>query len=217
MTVATAIHAYASGNWHVHTGNEDAFVARWTEFRDWARDTQPGSVSGTLMHDKGEPSHYVCLFKWQDLAALNAFLGHPDLGPKIGACMGLCDDTKSPTSHGRSRFGRGRTYTSARDAGQSEDVRMERHVLLDDPGYRELMALHACEWRVELGALPGCSVGDVVEIDIGAEDEYTFWKPDGVRVASLPIAATEEERDSLSGWVSLHNPRGGDQPDAVTQ
>ena len=94
MAVATAVHAYASGNWHVHTGNEDAFVARWTEFRDWARDTQPGFVSGTLMHDEGEAGHYVCLFEWQDLAALNAFLGHPDLGPKIGACIGLCDDTK---------------------------------------------------------------------------------------------------------------------------
>ncbi|MGO9179518.1 MAG: hypothetical protein ACLQBX_18155 [Candidatus Limnocylindrales bacterium] len=90
-------------------------------------------------------------------------------------------------------------------------------MLLDDPGCRELMALHDCEWRVESGALPGVSVGDVVEIDIGAEDEYTFWKPDGVRVASLPIAATEEERDSISGRVSLHNPRGGDQRDAVTQ
>ena len=86
---------------------------------------------------------------------------------------------------------------------------MERHVLLDDPGYRELMALHACEWRVELGALPGCSVGDVVEIGIGEEDEYTFWKADGVRVASLPIATTEEEKNSLSGWVSLRNRAAG--------
>ncbi len=43
MTVATAVHAYASGNWHVHTGNEDAFVARWTEFRDWVWTPSPAS------------------------------------------------------------------------------------------------------------------------------------------------------------------------------
>ena len=86
---------------------------------------------------------------------------------------------------------------------------MPRHVLLDDPGYRELMALHACEWRVESGSLPGLSVGDLVEIDIGTEDEYTFWKADGVRVASLPIASTEEEKNSLSGWVSLRNRAAG--------
>jgi hypothetical protein len=85
---------------------------------------------------------------------------------------------------------------------------MERHVLRDDPAYRELMALHACEWRVESGSLPGTSVGDLVDIEI-AEDDYTFWKPDGVRVATLPIAATEEEREDTSGWVLLHNRAAG--------
>jgi len=85
---------------------------------------------------------------------------------------------------------------------------MPRHVLRDDPGYRELMALHACEWRVESGSLPGISVGDLVEIEI-AEDDYTFWKPDGVRVTTLPVASTEEERDDTSGWVALRNSTAG--------
>ena len=66
------------------------------------------------------------------------------------------------------------------------------------------MALHACEWRVESGSLPGVSVGDFIDIEV-AEDDYTFWKPDGMRVAILPIASTEEERDDTSGWVSLRN------------
>jgi hypothetical protein len=86
---------------------------------------------------------------------------------------------------------------------------MPRHVLLDDPGYRELMALHACEWRVESGSLPGASVGELVDIEIAQEAEYTFWKPDRVRVATLPIAGTEEEKDDTSGWVSLRNSTAG--------
>ncbi len=81
---------------------------------------------------------------------------------------------------------------------------MAGHVLLDDPIFREVMRLHACECRIESGSLPGCSVGDVVEIDI-ADDEYVFSNPDGVRVASVSIASTEEEQD-VSGWVSLRNP-----------
>jgi hypothetical protein len=85
---------------------------------------------------------------------------------------------------------------------------MQGPVLRDDPAYRELMALHACEWRVESGALPGVSAGELVDIDI-AEDDYTFWKPDGVRVATLPIDSTEEEKDDTSGWVSLRNRAAG--------
>jgi hypothetical protein len=70
------------------------------------------------------------------------------------------------------------------------------------------MALHACEWRVESGSLPGASVGDLIDIEI-AEEDYTFWRPDGVRVTTLPIASTEEEKDDTSGWLSLRNPTAG--------
>jgi hypothetical protein len=87
-------------------------------------------------------------------------------------------------------------------------MRMQGHVLRDDLAYRELMALHACEWRVESGSLPGVLAGDLVDIEI-AEEDYSFWKPDGVRVATLPIASTEEERDDTSGWVSLRNREAG--------
>jgi hypothetical protein len=52
-------------------------------------------------------------------------------------------------------------------------------------------------------------VGDVVEIDVGEEDEYTFWRPDGVRVASVPIASTESERNNVSNWVELRNRAAG--------
>ncbi len=80
-------------------------------------------------------------------------------------------------------------------------------MLRDEPGSRDVMRMHAFECRVAPGSLPGLSVGDLVEVDI-ADDEYTFSKPDGVRVASVPIASTEEEKD-LSGWVTLRNPAAG--------
>ena len=95
------------------------------------------------------------------------------------------------------------------EPGGTLPVKMQRHVLLDDPGYRALMALHAREWRVESGSLPGVSVGELVDIEIAQEAEYTFWKPDGARVATLPIASTEEEKDTLSGWLSLCNRAAG--------
>ncbi|MGA2512624.1 MAG: nickel-binding protein [Candidatus Limnocylindrales bacterium] len=87
-----------------------------------------------------------------------------------------------------------------------KNTAMEDHVLLD-PGYRDLMRLHACVFRFESGTLPGFSVGDLIEIE-GTDDAYTFSKPGKGRVATLPVASTKEERN-ISGWVSLRNRAAG--------
>jgi hypothetical protein len=85
---------------------------------------------------------------------------------------------------------------------------MAGHVLRDEPGYRDVMRMHAFECRVPSRSLPGVSVGDLVDIEV-AEEDYTFWKPDGVRLATLPIGGTEEEKDDTTGWVSLRNSTAG--------
>ncbi len=58
--------AYASGNWHVTKGKEEAFVETWTELLEWTRKTQPGLVRATLMRHEGQPQHFVSFAEWED-------------------------------------------------------------------------------------------------------------------------------------------------------
>lgn len=90
----TDVQNYSAGDWHVLAGNEDAFVARWTEFLEWARASVPGFLSARLVRDVGEPGHFISLAEWESLEAATAWMALPDFGAKFGACSALCDQAR---------------------------------------------------------------------------------------------------------------------------
>jgi uncharacterized protein DUF4160 len=45
---------YASGSWFVSAGREDEFIARWTEFPGWTRESAPGLLSARLIQDAAD-------------------------------------------------------------------------------------------------------------------------------------------------------------------
>ena len=92
MNTTTAIQNYASGDWRVRPGSEDDFIARWTEFLDWTRESAPGLLSARLIRDADEPGHFVSFAEWQSLASLNAWRGLADFATKLGACRAICED-----------------------------------------------------------------------------------------------------------------------------
>jgi heme-degrading monooxygenase HmoA len=49
---------YTSGMWLVNEGEEEAFVAAWTEFVTWAR-SMPGSGTFRLVRDVDEPTRFM--------------------------------------------------------------------------------------------------------------------------------------------------------------
>jgi heme-degrading monooxygenase HmoA len=85
---------YSSGDWHVRAGSEDAFIARWTEFLEWTRDSAPGFVSARLVRDVSEPGHFVSLGEWKDAPAAAAWMTLPDFAAKYGACAALCEEAR---------------------------------------------------------------------------------------------------------------------------
>ena len=90
----TDIQDYSSGDWHVRAGSEDAFIARWTEFLEWTRDSAPGFVSAKLVRDAADTSHYVSLGEWNGAAAAAAWMTLPDFAAKYGACAELCEQAR---------------------------------------------------------------------------------------------------------------------------
>jgi heme-degrading monooxygenase HmoA len=63
---------YTSGTWVVKEGEEDAFVAAWTEFVEWASE-QPGSGTFRLVRDVEDPSRFMSFAPWESFEAQRAW------------------------------------------------------------------------------------------------------------------------------------------------
>jgi heme-degrading monooxygenase HmoA len=63
---------YTNGVWIVKSGEEDAFVAAWTEFASWGH-TWPGSATMQLVRDTYEPSRYMSFGAWESFDAQRAW------------------------------------------------------------------------------------------------------------------------------------------------
>ncbi len=83
---------YASGDWVVTAGNEQAFIGRWTEFLGWTREAAPGLRWARLLQDDKDPRHFVSFASWESLEALGSWRALPEFPSRMGACRALCDD-----------------------------------------------------------------------------------------------------------------------------
>ena len=71
-----------TGTWIVKSGEEDAFVADWTHFAEWAA-TQPGATTLRLGRDTGDPSKYVSFAPWVDEPSVRAWKSQPEFRDRI--------------------------------------------------------------------------------------------------------------------------------------
>jgi len=83
---------FASGNWCVSPGREEEFVARWTEFLEWTRDSAPGLTAARLIHDADDPRHFISFATWESREALLRWRALPAFTEHLKACTALCDD-----------------------------------------------------------------------------------------------------------------------------
>ena len=88
---------WASGNWTVTAGNEEMFVARWTEFLQWTKVEATGFVEAHLIHDTAEPRHFISAALWASAADRDAWRTLPGFTEHLGACRALCDDLHTST------------------------------------------------------------------------------------------------------------------------
>jgi heme-degrading monooxygenase HmoA len=60
------------GSWRPYEGQEDAFVARWEEFAEWASG-MPGAGRVTLARDLRQPGVFVSFAAWESIEAVRSW------------------------------------------------------------------------------------------------------------------------------------------------
>ena len=81
---------YTSGLWQVKAGEEDAFVAAWTDFVEWGR-SMPGSSTFRLVRDHDDPSRFMSFAPWESFEAQQAWKEEPEFRERIGRVRAHCD------------------------------------------------------------------------------------------------------------------------------
>jgi heme-degrading monooxygenase HmoA len=82
---------YTHGTWQVKAGEEDAFVAAWTDFVTWASDFD-GSKTFRLVRDVDQPSRYMSFAPWESAEAQAAWKSTPEFRERIMRVRAHCDD-----------------------------------------------------------------------------------------------------------------------------
>jgi len=82
---------YTSGLWQVKDGEEDAFVAAWTDFVEWGR-SKPGSSTFRLVRDHDDPSRYMSFAPWETFESQAAWKSTPEFRERIGRVRAHCED-----------------------------------------------------------------------------------------------------------------------------
>jgi len=89
---------YTSGTWVVRQGREEEFVARWTEFTEWALANAEGAQGFLLIRDSEDPRRFLSFGGWDDPDAVNAWRSTPEFADRLGRCRELCEDFRA-TDH----------------------------------------------------------------------------------------------------------------------
>ena len=76
--------AYSSGTWVAKDGEDEAFVAAWTEFAGWLS-TMPGAGTARLTRDTTEPHRYMSFAPWESADAMRAWKSNPEFPQRMAA------------------------------------------------------------------------------------------------------------------------------------
>ena len=74
---------FTSGRFEVEPGNEDAFVAAWSEFAVWVSQ-QAGAQTLRLFRDVRNPGRFVSFGQWDAAEAVRAWKSSDEFKERIG-------------------------------------------------------------------------------------------------------------------------------------
>jgi heme-degrading monooxygenase HmoA len=82
---------YSSGVWIPNEGDEDDFVAAWTDFAGWACSMPGATGEARLLHDLRQPGRYLSILSWESMEAIKEWKGSPDWGERMGPVQAHVD------------------------------------------------------------------------------------------------------------------------------
>ena len=74
---------FTYGRFEVPSENEDAFVAKWSEFATWVS-TQPGAQTLRLVRDVRNAGRFVSFGQWDDADAVQAWKSSDEFKQRLG-------------------------------------------------------------------------------------------------------------------------------------
>jgi heme-degrading monooxygenase HmoA len=83
--------AYTMGFWTAKAGEEDAFVAAWTDFAEWMR-TQPGVRTMRLVRDLKEPAKFISFADWDGIDSIHAWKATDEFKQRIASVKQHTDE-----------------------------------------------------------------------------------------------------------------------------
>jgi len=78
-----AYEIFTWGRFEVAPGNEEAFLAAWTELATWAS-SLPGALTLRLVRDVRNTGRFVSFGEWRDADAVRAFKSSPEFKERLG-------------------------------------------------------------------------------------------------------------------------------------
>jgi heme-degrading monooxygenase HmoA len=92
--MTTVGQPFSSGNWVVKDGQEDEFIARWTDFVRWSIETMGEGAfdAPILIREDANPRHFISFGGWRDAETVAKWRSHPEFQERLGRARELCDE-----------------------------------------------------------------------------------------------------------------------------
>jgi heme-degrading monooxygenase HmoA len=81
---------YTTGSWRPNAGEEEAFVAAWREFAEWAS-AMPGAGTVRLSRDLRDPGRFVSFARWESIGAVRDWKGSPEFKERMSRVQRFVD------------------------------------------------------------------------------------------------------------------------------
>ena len=82
---------YSTGSWLPFAGQEDPFLAAWTEFASWAAGMQGAAGEALLTRDLRDPERFISFLPWESLEAIQAWKAHPEFKERMSRVQHYVD------------------------------------------------------------------------------------------------------------------------------
>lgn len=83
---------YTAGRWTVLPGQEEEFVAAWSDLAEWTSGAIPGSSWATLLQDHETPNVFLSFGPWETVEAIAAWRASSGFQERVGRIRALLED-----------------------------------------------------------------------------------------------------------------------------
>jgi heme-degrading monooxygenase HmoA len=82
---------YSTGSWQPLAGQEEPFLAAWTEFSSWAAGLRGAAGAAVLTRDLRDPERFISFMSWESLEAIQRWKAHDEFKQRMSRVQAFVD------------------------------------------------------------------------------------------------------------------------------